>query len=447
MAAAAAGAPWTRPADVREAVRRRWPALLTAFLTGQEWAPLDIPLRGPGPAEIGGRLAEVQAWAAEWERAARGPLRVEYRQVGGRLVGANQLPGRAWLDGYAQAWDLLGTRREVSELVALAGRAKAECPRVLPWVERNPVSVLRLAADWDRLLATVRWIDEHQRAGLYLRQVDVPGVDTKFIEGHKGVLSRLLDLHLHPARINAGAPDFAGRYGFRRKPDYVRFRYAGPGAPYTELTVRADEFTAPPPGVTRACILENEVTYLAFPLARDSIAFFGDGYAVSVLASLDWLAGLDLVYWGDVDTHGFAILNRLRGRFPHARSILMDRETLLAHQSQWVTEKTPTKAALGLLDPAEQAVYQDLVNGTFGPAVRLEQERVSLASLEQALPGAWQTPDSLRSPARRTARNSRPAITSSPRGRRPAPSQRAGAGAPEAGRQAFPARACTGGRA
>src|SRR5579875_2686626 len=418
MAAAAAGTPWTRPADVREAVRKRWPALLTAFLAGQEWAPLGIPLRGPAPAEIGGRLAEVQAWAAEWERAGRGPLRVEYRQVGGRLVGVNQLPGRAWLDGYAQAWDLLGTRREVSELVALAGRAKAECPRVLPWVERNPVSVLRLAADWDRLLATVRWIDEHQRAGLYLRQVDVPGVDTKFIEGHKGVLSRLLDLHLHPARINAGAPDFAGRYGFRRKPDYVRFRYAGPGAPYTELTVRADEFTAPPPGVTRACILENEVTYLAFPLARDSIAFFGDG---------------------------FAILNRLRGRFPHARSILMDRETLLAHQSQWVTEKTPTKAALGLLDPAEQAVYQDLVNGTFGPAVRLELERLSLASLEQAFPGAGQTPDSLRSPARRTARNSRPAITSSPRGRRPAPSQRAGAGAPEAGRQAFPARACTGG--
>jgi hypothetical protein len=89
------------------------------------------------------------------------------------------------------------------------------------------------------------------------------------------------------------------------------------------------------------------VTYLAFPLAADAIAFFGDGYAVNVLVSVDWLGALDLTYWGDVDTHWFAILNRLRSRFPQARSILMDRGTLLAHQSQWVIEATPTKAALG----------------------------------------------------------------------------------------------------
>jgi hypothetical protein len=378
--------PWTRPADVRVTVAKRWPALLIAFLAGQEWAPFYIPLRGPGPAEIGERLAEIQAWAAEWERAGPGPLRVEYQQVGGRLVGANQIPCRAWLDGYAQAWELLGARRQVSELARLADHAKAECPRVLSWVERNPVRALQLAADWDRLLATVRWIDEHQRAGLYVRQVDVPAVDTKFIESHQRVLTQLLGLQLDPARINPAAPDFAGRYGFRRKPEYVRFRCVGPGSPYTEMTVRVNELTAAPEGVTRAYILENEVTYLAFPLADDAIALFGDGYAVNILAKLNWLTTLDLTYWGDLDTHGFAILNRLRSRFPSARSILMDRETFLAHQSQWVTEKTPTKAALDLLTPAEQDLYQDLVDGTFGPAVRLEQERVSFASLEHVLP-------------------------------------------------------------
>jgi hypothetical protein len=127
------------------------------------------------------------------------------------------------------------------------------------------------------------------------------------------------------------------------------------------------------------------VTYLAFPLAGDAIALFGDGYAVNVLASLDWLGSLDLTYWGDLDTHGFAILNRLRSRFPQARSMLMDRGTLLAHRSQWVTEATPTKAALGLLEPEEQGLYQDLVDGMFGQAVRLEQERVSFGSLERAL--------------------------------------------------------------
>jgi hypothetical protein len=384
MVRTAAGKPWTCPADVRETVGKRLPALLTAFLTSQDWVPFDVPLRGPGAAEIGDRLADVQAWVAEWARAGRGPLRVEYKQVGGRSFGTNQLPCRAWVDGYSQAWELLGMRRHVRELTGLADRAKAACPRVLPWVERNPVKVLQLAPVWDRLLATARWIDEHQPTGLYVRQVDVPGVDTKFIEDNKHVLTQLLDLQLAPARIDTAELDFPGRYGFRRKPDYARFRHTGSGA-YTELTVRADEFTSPPAGVTRAFILENEVTYLAFPLPAGAIAFFGHGYAVNVLAGLDWLAALDLAYWGDLDTHGFAILNRLRNKFPHARSILMDRETLLAHQSQWVTEKTPTKATLGLLGQAEQALYQDLVNGTYGPAVRLEQERVSFTSLEQAL--------------------------------------------------------------
>jgi hypothetical protein len=247
------------------------------------------------------------------------------------VVGSNQIPCRAWLDSYAQAWELLGARRQVSQLTRLADRTRAECPRVFSWLECNPVRALQLAADWDRLLATVRWIDERRLTGLYVRQVDVPGVDTKFIEGHSRVLSQLLDLQLNPDRIDVSAPDFAGRYGFRRKPEYVRFRHAGPM--YTEMTVRAEEFTAPPAGATRAYILENEVTYLAFPLSPDAIAFFGDGYAVNVLAKLDWLASLDLTYWGDVDTHGFAILNRLRSRFPDARSILMDRETLLSHES------------------------------------------------------------------------------------------------------------------
>jgi hypothetical protein len=105
-----------------------------------------------------------------------------------------------------------------------------------------------------------------------------------------------------------------------------------------------------------------------------------------------WLAGLDLVYWGDLDTHGFAILDRLRECCPHARSMLMDRATLLAHQSQWVTEPCPATAVLKLLTPAEQELYGALRANTFGSAVRLEQERVSFTALEAALSGAGDKP-------------------------------------------------------
>jgi hypothetical protein len=367
-------------------VRKKWGILLVAYASGQECPPLNFPLRGPGPAEIGERLAEVQKWAGEWGQAARGPLRVEYKKVGGRHIGANLIPGRAWVDGYQQAWALLGAAAEVRRLAELTEQTRAACPRLVPWLTSHPVRALGLAADWAQLLGCVAWIDQRQTPGMYLRQVDVPGVDTKFIERHKGVLTDLLDQQLNADRIDPETRDFEARFRFRRKPAYVRFRCGRRSeGGFTELTVRADELSAAPPGITRAYIVENEVTYLAFPLAPDATVILGGGYAVPVLESLPWLAALDVSYWGDIDTHGFAILNRLRHHVPHARSILMDRPTLLAHRGQWVREPVPTTAALDLLDPAEQALYRDLVGGEFGPAVRLEQERISFNAIERAL--------------------------------------------------------------
>jgi hypothetical protein len=377
---------WTRPADVREAVRKKWGTLLTAYAAGQEWAPLNLPLRGPGPAEIGERLGEVQKWVGEWEQATRGPLRVEYKKVGGRHIGANLIPGRAWVDGYEQAWALLGAAGEVRRLAELTEQTRAACPRLVPWLAAHPVKALALARDWAQLLATVSWIDQCQTPGMYLRQVDVPGVDTKFIERHKGVLTDLLDQQLDSDRIEQESRDFEARFRFRRKPAYVRFRRGRlSDGDFSELTVRADELTVPPPGIARVYIVENEVTYLAFPLPADTLVILGGGYAVPVLESLAWLSALDVIYWGDIDTHGFAILNRLRHHVPHARSILMDRPTLLAHREQWVREPTPTAVTLDLLDASEQALYHDLAVGQLGPAVRLEQERISFASIEQAL--------------------------------------------------------------
>jgi hypothetical protein len=100
---------------------------------------------------------------------------------------------------------------------------------------------------------------------------------------------------------------------------------------------------------------------------------------------LAWLADRDLLYWGDIDTHGFAILNRLRAAFPAARSVLMDRATLMRHRSQWVRETTITGADLPLLTADEQQLYRDLAQQVPGPAVRLEQERIGFGWIETAL--------------------------------------------------------------
>ncbi|MGH3927524.1 MAG: Wadjet anti-phage system protein JetD domain-containing protein, partial [Pseudonocardiaceae bacterium] len=70
------------------------------------------------------------------------------------------------------------------------------------------------------------------------------------------------------------------------------------------------------------------------------------------------------------------MLDRLRSRFPHVRSMLMDRATLLAHETQWVREERPINTRLDRLTPDEADLYRDLVEDTIGPSLRLEQERV-----------------------------------------------------------------------
>jgi hypothetical protein len=71
--------------------------------------------------------------------------------------------------------------------------------------------------------------------------------------------------------------------------------------------------------------------------------------------------------------------------------MLMDRETLLAHDGQWGREPAPTNASLGRLTPAEAGIYHDLVEDALGTAVRLEQERVQFSALTRALDryGEW----------------------------------------------------------
>ena len=87
------------------------------------------------------------------------------------------------------------------------------------------------------------------------------------------------------------------------------------------------------------------------------------------------------VCWGDIDTHGFAILDQLRGYFPAVASFLMDRQTLLAHCSHWGEEPDPARHDLMRLTPEETAVYDDLRFDRHRPRLRLEQERVGFGWL------------------------------------------------------------------
>lgn len=389
-----AAAAWSSFDDVRQKLRRRWTAgeFLRALARGEPWQPVALPLRAPTSAELAADFGAAQDWLSRWRQIDNTLVRLEWKTIGGRVIGTNTVPAKVVIERAEQLWRLLRVAGEVERFTALLDRTHRAAPALAGWVADHPMKALAQADRWDRLVDTVRWIERYGGPDRYLRQVDVPGVDTKFIEQHRGVLAELLDRQLPPERVAAEHPPsrFVQRYRLRGKPAYVRLRSldATPPAglaPYRELTVRAEELAAVPIAATRVFVVENEITYLALPPVDGALAILGGGYAASALGAVPWLADRELVYWGDIDTHGFAILDRLRAVFPQVRSMLMDRSTLLANRPHWGREASPVNAVLPALTPAESALYADLVADAFGPAVRLEQERIRFSRVEQAL--------------------------------------------------------------
>jgi hypothetical protein len=369
--------------------------------------PLRVPIRGPSSRELGEAFDEARQWIAGLTDAESAPgYRLEWRDINHRQLGQNRVPVAAVFDAPEDALAFAGKRRDADRLSAASRTVLARYPRLLPWLLRRPLETLErgLQGEWPALLATLDWFRLHPRSGRYLRQVDAPGVHSKFMENRRGLFSELLDLVLDPEDIDGeakGSGAFIRRYGLTEKPVPVRIRsldgsaslrVAGPGTAavaVAEVSLRHDDFARlfPQGGspFDEVFITENEVNYLAFPARTRAAVIMGGGYGFSQLAGTAWLRGPRLRYWGDLDTHGFAILDQFRSVFPEAESFLMDRATLLGHRELWTTEPAPTHAELGRLSPEEASLYDDLRSDRLSASLRLEQERLRFSWVEAAL--------------------------------------------------------------
>lgn len=385
---------WTRPSDLRAQLQRLWDRgeLLSGLVSGEPLFPRRLGLKTPTSGELSERFEAVRAWIAELRELPY--CRVVMREIRHRLLGRNEIPAEVWVDTLDEALAWIGRHREAARFAALVDRTRESQPALLAWLAKRPLRGLELAGEWSRLLDIVTWVQAHPRPGIYLRQVDIEGIHSKFIEAHRGVLTELLDLALPPEAIEAstvGTAQFAVRYGFRDKPQRIRFRMLDcrcallPTGGEQDLTLDAESFARLEPDVSRVFITENEINFLALPTVADSLAIFGAGYGFEILAGAPWPARCRIHYWGDIDTHGFAILDQLRAHFAHVESFLMDRATLLAFSAQWGEEDKPTWRDLSRLNPEERALYDDLRHNRLGRNVRLEQERIGFGWVERAL--------------------------------------------------------------
>ncbi len=385
---------WTTPADLRAQLQKLWDRgqLLASLVTGEALFPKRLLLKSPASAELADHFNAVRAWIGEL--TAMPHCRVEMHELKHRVLGANSVPRQAWIDNTDDALALIGKQREAARFNELIAVTRERQPHLLVWLAKRPMRALQLAPQWRLLLDIVAWLQQKPRPNVYLRQVDIAGVHSKLIEAHRGVLIELLDIALPAEAIDAnaiGVSQFAQRYGFLDKPLRIRFRMLDPersflpGDSPQDITLDADSFAELAPEVERVFITENEVNFLAFPPLKNSLIIFGAGYGFKTLRKASWLTHCSIYYWGDIDTHGFAILDQLRNQFTHVQSLLMDRNTLLKFEPLWGEEEKQTLRNLPRLNADENALYDDLRDNRIRKNLRLEQEKIAFGWLQSAL--------------------------------------------------------------
>jgi len=377
---------WTTPTDLKAQVNQLWARglLLSALVSGDKVLPRRLTFKTPTSRQLSESFAEVRTWIARLT-AQSGHYRIEWRRINHPVLGGNDIPSAVWIDTLDDAFKLIGQVRSADQFRVLIETTRRQQPELLFWLAKRPLKALELAADWPLLLGIVDWLIKNPRPDIYLRQIDLPGVHSKFIEGHRGVLAELFDLVVPEEMIDtgfSGINGFCRRYGFLDKPVRVRFRLLDPtirllpSQSDQDIVVTQEAFADLDLPISTVFITENEINFLAFPKVAGSIVIFGGGYGFTQLTAATWLQGKKIYYWGDIDTHGFAILHQLRGIFPNAQSLLMDRVTLMDHQLVWGTEAQQKIAALPHLNQDEKSLYQELCTNSLGNSVRLEQEKI-----------------------------------------------------------------------
>lgn len=370
------------PEAVLGKLQVRWRRQRGEWLLGRgEW-PLSLATGVPSEHVAGAHWAAFDDWLRRWREEPRSG-RLEHAERSWPRLGRQRLPVRWVFESAAEVAVALGEHerwtRACERIAGLRDRWESASPE---WVERLPAHYGLLSElpdlEFERLLAVVDFLYAGRGRGLRPRQLPVPGIHSKWVAQYRSVVTDWVSA----LKGESGSTDFFRTTGVVSEPPRIRLRFLDPvlaeaAGGLADIEAPVDQVSALAVSPRAVLIVENLETGLACERLDGVVVIMGRGYAVECLADIAWLNRAPVVYWGDIDTHGLAILDRVRRVCPQARSVLMDRETLLAHRDMWGSEpRQHGEAALERLEEDERSLYRALRAGEFGPEVRLEQERL-----------------------------------------------------------------------
>lgn len=372
------------PDDVRVLLQRKFQSKHREWLRSSNnnqagmW-PLDIPLNIPTEQVAIKQPESVRSWIAAW-RDWQGPGNLIWSNRQWRLLGTQRVPEKLILSTSIEVAAWIGETVRWTCAEARYQQFVNDWPQIAEVLPKY-FSVLADYSDVNfyRLKDMLSWICANPNSSLYPRQLPITGVDSKWLESRRGLVSELIT-HIQCDVFND--KDFFQRCGLKPLPLLIRLKILDPQlrnklGGLGDISAPLEQVAMLDIPITHTFIVENLQTGLAFDDLPGAVVIMRLGYGIDILGRLPWLTSTQCFYWGDLDTHGFAILNRARTYLPRLKAVLMDEDTLLTHRTLWVSEDQPYSAIeLPLLTDSEQELYHSLKQNKWGQNVRLEQERI-----------------------------------------------------------------------
>ncbi len=399
------------PDDIRQRAMRWWTdqSFLRSYLSGDDYfaEPKSIGRIGlDDETELLTQFARITAEQETLRRGSREQLGYGYtlhwQTKQKRMLGSVRLIQRITFDTPTDWLRFIGKTAEFDRFIDLVGQTRQAVPELEPWIRQYPLRLLDNAGAWPDWLAVCRYFrDDYVPDRYYVRQLPVP-VHTKFLETQQTLLLRLLST-VRPALLRSEHKDWRDQLCLLRPAPMIRvraldkrFRLDGQhddfGLPLPAFNTYLQTLLATEPTtgqsvaglVRRVFICENLLNFLTLPAQADALALWsGGGFNVEALADVPALKTLPIHYWGDLDAHGFQILNQCRTHFPQTQSLLMDQATFDAHRHLVsVGENTPVVSLPHLTDE-ERDLFHLLKRNNW----RVEQERLGVDWVQNQLSG------------------------------------------------------------
>ena len=265
------------PAEIKARAQALWDRALVLrdWIEEGELFPYRLALKPPPTSAIAERFDEIRDWAASLRAdSERHGYRLEYVNRRHPRFGEQRLPERAVFERRETLLTCINKRQAFVRFQSLYREAIDRQPSLAEWFCRRPLAALENVDDWPRLLNVIDYFQRHPRPQRYLRELDIPEVDTKFIEPRRKLIGELLALCLPIETVDDSVSGvaqhgFERRFGLLYEQPQLRFRLLDPAlsifAGLRDIAAPLDQLRRLNPPVDTVYVTENKLNGLSFP--------------------------------------------------------------------------------------------------------------------------------------------------------------------------------------